>query len=48
MDNRRSVNVGNYGVEYRIGLRTKGKGDLHLYFKSPEGGEYAGRNGSHV
>ena len=41
MDNRRSVNVGNYGVEYRIGLRTKGKGDLHLYF-NPQGGEYAG------
>ena len=41
MDNRLSVNVGNYGVEYRIGLRTKGKGDLHLYF-NPQGGEYAG------
>ena len=41
MDNRPSVNVGNYGVDYRIGLRTKGKGDLHLYF-NPQGGEYAG------
>lgn len=41
MDNRVSENVGNYGVDYSIRLRTKGQGDLHLYF-NPQGGEYAG------
>lgn len=41
MDNRVSKNVGNYGVNYTIRLRTKGTGNLHLYF-NPMGGEYAG------
>lgn len=41
MDNRVSKNVGNYGVDYTIRLRTKGEGNFHLYF-NPMGGEYAG------
>lgn len=41
MDNRASVNVGNYGVNYTIRLHTKGDGPMHLYF-NPQGGEYAG------
>ena len=41
MDNRPSENTGNYGVDYTIELRTKGEGNLHLFF-NPLGGEYAG------
>lgn len=41
MDNRVSKNVGNYGVNYTIRMRTKGTGNLHLYFNTM-GGEYAG------
>lgn len=41
MDNRESENVGNYGVDYSIAIRTKGKEPVHLYF-NPQGGEYAG------
>ena len=41
MDNRESENVGNYGVDYNIGIRTKGDGPIHMYF-NPQGGEYAG------
>ncbi len=41
MDQRYSENVGNYGVDYTIRLRTKGNGPIHLYFNS-QGGEYAG------
>lgn len=41
MDNRESENVGNYGVDYSISLRTRGKGPVHMYF-NPQGGEYAG------
>lgn len=41
MDDRVSKNVGNYGVDYTIQLRTKGTGNLNLYF-NPMGGEYAG------
>ncbi|MCH4188588.1 MAG: hypothetical protein LKF74_08055 [Megasphaera sp.] len=41
MDNRISENTGNYGVDYSVRLRTKGQGNLHLYF-NPQGGEYAG------
>ncbi|MCH4178524.1 MAG: hypothetical protein LKF47_01480 [Megasphaera sp.] len=41
MDDRDSKNTGNYGVDYSIRLRTKGEGNLHLYF-NPQGGEYAG------
>lgn len=41
MDDRYSEDVGNYGVDYTILLRTKGSGDVHLYF-NPQGGEYAG------
>lgn len=41
IDNRNSENVGNYGVDYNINLKTKGKGKIHVYF-NPQGGEYAG------
>lgn len=41
MDNRTSVNEGNYGVDYTIHMRTKGSGKMHIYF-NPQGGEYAG------
>lgn len=41
MDNRISENTGNYGVNYTIRLRTKGVGNIYMYF-NPQGGEYAG------
>lgn len=41
IDNRNSENVGNYGVDYNVNLKTKGKGKIHVYF-NPQGGEYAG------
>ncbi len=41
MDNRISENVGNYGLDYTITVKTKGEGSVHLYFNTL-GGEYAG------
>lgn len=41
MDSRLADNRGNYGVAYTIHVKTKGKGDIHLYF-NPQGGAYAG------
>lgn len=42
MDNNRpSEDTGNYGVDYKIRIRTKGTGNIHVYF-NPMGGEYAG------
>ena len=41
IDNRLSEDVGNYGLDYTIDVKTKGEGNLHFYFNS-QGGEYAG------
>ena len=41
IDDRLSEDVGNYGLDYIIQIKTRGTGLLHYYFNT-QGGEYAG------
>lgn len=41
LDKRISHDVGNYGVNYTLRIKTKGNGPIH-YYLNPQGGQYAG------
>lgn len=41
LDNRISRDVGNYGVNYTVRVKTKGDGPIHYYLNT-QGGQYAG------
>ena len=41
LENRSAEDIGNYGVDYNLDVKTKGNGKVHLYFNT-QGGAYAG------